>query len=131
MQRIMYTTLSLFLSLGLSLTTAVLAECIACMEVKSQLAPGRCMQWVEKKCMAKQKDIPITLFDDEPGDALCPRCFHERRDHTVHRRPHKYIEGKEIVEIDLGRLAPDGTPLDNAPLTINKKAVTISCETGA
>ncbi|MGD1997283.1 MAG: hypothetical protein PVJ92_00005 [Candidatus Dependentiae bacterium] len=106
----------------LCLPSLAQAECIACMELHTDLAPGRRIEMVKKKCMAKQKDIELDMEEENPEeDTLCPGCFHERKDHTKHRHPYKYIDDKKIVEVDLGRMAPDGTPLDEPAVQAARK----------
>ena len=108
MKALALTIATLFASVG-----TLAAECIACMKVHEDLAPGRRMTWVSKKCMAKQKDIELDPDENNPEeDSLCPGCFHERKDHTKHRHPYKHVKNGKITEVDLGRVSPNGTPLD-------------------
>lgn len=72
------------------------ADCLGCVKEHTEyFENGAKQQCYIKKCLAKQKDI-----DDE----VCPGCHCAREQHSVHRHPYKWHNGKKLAEhiIDLG-----------------------------
>ena len=78
------------------LPNTIAADCLGCVKEHTEyFENGAKQQCYIKKCLAKQKDI---------DDAVCPGCHCAREQHSVHRHPYKWHNGKKLAEhiIDLG-----------------------------
>jgi hypothetical protein len=72
------------------------ADCLGCVKEHTEyFETGAKQQCYLKKCLAKQKDI---------NSETCPKCNCSRDQHSIHRHPYKWYNGKKLPEHNLGTI---------------------------
>lgn len=106
------------------MSSTINADCLGCIKEHTEyFENGAKQQCYIKKCLAKQKDL-----DDE----TCPKCNCLRNQHSVHRHPYKWHNGKKLPEHNLGTITRTPQKTQKATKThASNKAATAAANSGS